>query len=154
MLVLKVPIRTQTLGTTVTRLCKVADIKGYKTNNSLRATATSRLYHLGVGEQLVMECTGHRSLEGVRSYKRTSDLSDILNGTKRAKLSDTTTENTLTAPAPLSGAAPSFLSSSQHFQQHQALDLQSATLNQCTVNFYMGSSASLTETPHKENTGH
>ena len=35
-------------------------------------------------EQLVMERTGHRSLECVRSYKRTSDLqrealSDILN---------------------------------------------------------------------------
>ena len=40
----------------------------------------------GVDEQLIMEKTGHQSLEGVRSYKRTSStqqqhLSDILNAT-------------------------------------------------------------------------
>ena len=69
---------------TVSQLCKTAGIQGYKTNHSLRATTTSRLYHSGVDEQLVMERTGHRSIEGVRSYKRTSDaqreaLSDILN---------------------------------------------------------------------------
>ena len=49
------------------------------------ATTATRLYQAGVDEQLVMERTGHRSLEGVRSYKRTSqvqqeNLSDILNG--------------------------------------------------------------------------
>ena len=43
-------------------------------------------------EQLVMERTGHRSIEGVRSYKRSSDqqreaLSDILNrGQKTAQV--------------------------------------------------------------------
>ena len=42
-------------------------------NHSLRATAATRLYQSGIDEQLVMERTGHRSLEGVRSYKRTSD---------------------------------------------------------------------------------
>ena len=51
-------------------------------NHSLRATATSRLYHSRVDEQLVMERTGHKSMDGVCSYKRTSDqqrevLSDI-----------------------------------------------------------------------------
>ena len=61
-----------------------AGIPGYKTNHSLRATAATRLYQSGVDEQLVMERTGHQSLEGVRSYKRISDiqreaLSDILN---------------------------------------------------------------------------
>ena len=66
------------------RLCKQAGIEGYKTNHSLRATTTTRLYEKGVDEQQIMERTGHRSLEGVRSYKRTSDrqrraLSDVLN---------------------------------------------------------------------------
>ncbi len=46
-----------------------------KQNHSLRATAATRLYEVGVDER-----TG---LEGVRSYKRTSHqqqvLSDILN---------------------------------------------------------------------------
>ena len=48
----------------------------------------TRLYQAGVDEQLIMEKTGHRSLEGVRSYKRTNmeqqeNLSDILSATKR-----------------------------------------------------------------------
>jgi hypothetical protein len=73
-----------TLGKTVARLCSSAGIQGYKTNHSLRATSTSRLYQSCAEEQQVMERTGHRSVEGVRSYKRTSEkqrqaLSDILN---------------------------------------------------------------------------
>ena len=65
-------------------LYKEADIQGYKTNHSPRATTTTGLYESGVDEQQIMEQTGQRSLEGVRSYKRTSDkqrqaLSDVLN---------------------------------------------------------------------------
>ena len=79
------PIGRNTLDRTVARLCEKVSIPGYRTNHSLRATAATRLYQAGVDEQLVMERTGHQSLEGVRSYKRTSTiqqerLSDILNG--------------------------------------------------------------------------
>ena len=71
---------------TVARLCKSAGIPGYRTNHSLHTTTSTRLYQAGVDKQLVMEQTGHQSLEGVRSYKRTStdqqeSMSDILNGT-------------------------------------------------------------------------
>ena len=62
-----------TLNNLVPRLCKLAGIEGYKTNHSLRATAATRLYQSGADEQQIMERTGHRSLEGVRSYKRTSE---------------------------------------------------------------------------------
>lgn len=87
------PIGHNTLDGTVARLCQQAQIQGFRTNHSLRATAATRLFQASVDEQLIMERTGHRSLEGVRSYKRTSDnqreaLSDILNsGTKKSKLS-------------------------------------------------------------------
>ena len=75
-----------TLGGTVARICR---LPGYKTNHSLCATSASRLYQSGVDEQLVMERTGHRSLTGVHSYKRTSDeqreaLSDIMNCATKA----------------------------------------------------------------------
>ena len=77
----KQPIGDSNLESTVARLFKTA---GYYTNHSLRATATSRLYQAGVDKQLAIERTGHRSVDGVRSYKRTSDehwlaLSNILN---------------------------------------------------------------------------
>ena len=72
------------LSSTVQRLCRLAGMEGYYTNHSLCATITTRLYQSGINEQLVMERTDHRSMEGVRSYKRTSDeqrevISDLLN---------------------------------------------------------------------------
>ena len=68
----------------VKEMCSAAGIKGHKTNHSLRATAATKLFHAGIDEQLIMERTGHHSVDGVRSYKRTSQqqvevLSDVLN---------------------------------------------------------------------------
>ena len=78
------PIGHNVLNQTVARLCSEAGMGGYRTNHSLRATAATRLYQVGVDEQLIMERTGHCSLEGVRSYKHTSEsqkeaVSDLLN---------------------------------------------------------------------------
>ena len=78
------PIGHNLLQGTVARLCSEAGISGFRTNHSLRATTATRLYQTNVDEQLIMERTGHRSLEGVQEYKRTSDnqkeqLSDLLN---------------------------------------------------------------------------
>ena len=86
----RVPVGRNKLANVVSIMCKVAGIGGYKTNHSLRATAATRLYSSGIDEQLVMECTGHRSTEGIRSYKRTSseqqkEVSDILSLCKRSR---------------------------------------------------------------------
>ena len=80
----KIPVGHNTLSKTVKRLCAAAGIEGYKTNHSLRVTAATRLFKSGVDEQLIMSRTGHRSIEGVRTYKRvceeqTKELSSILN---------------------------------------------------------------------------
>ena len=111
------------LESTVARLFKTAGIPGYKTNHSLRATATSRLYQAGVDEQLVMERTGHRSVDGVRSYKRTSDdqrlaLSNILNRKETTEQHSRPTGSS---------------SSSSH-----GLNLASASFANCTINFNVG----------------
>ena len=73
-----------TLSQTVRRLCKEAGIQGFKTNHSLRVTNATRLFQSGVDEQLIMSRTGHRSVQGVRTYKRVSEdqklvLSSVLN---------------------------------------------------------------------------
>ena len=78
------PLGHNTLDNMVREMCKDAGITGHKTNHSLRATTATRLFHAGVDEQLIMERTGHRSMDGVRCYKRTSQeqhevLSDIVN---------------------------------------------------------------------------
>ena len=61
-----------TLDNTVSRICKAAGIKGFKTNHSLRVTTATRLFQAGVDEQLIMERTGHHSTDGIRTYKRSS----------------------------------------------------------------------------------
>ena len=66
-------------------MCRVAGIAGFRTNH-----CATRLYAAGAEEQLIMERTGHRSIEGVRSYKRTSEqqeqsVSDTLSLSKRPK---------------------------------------------------------------------
>lgn len=137
------------LSSTVSCLCKMAGIEGYFTNHSLRATATSRLYHAGVDEQLVMERTGHRSIEGVRSYKRTSDeqreaLSDLLNRqmTVPGPSNAVSTEAQLSSKQPDQLAAISNLVSSTQTSQLRSVSLPSATFNHCTVNFYVRSGCS------------
>ena len=47
------------------RLCESAGITGYKTNHSLRVTAATRLFRRGVDEQVIMNVTGHRSVDGI-----------------------------------------------------------------------------------------
>ena len=79
------PIGVNTLASTIKRLCTKAGIDGYKTNHSLRVSTATRLYVHGIDEQLIMERTGHRSIDGVRAYKRSSVaqqevLSRVLNG--------------------------------------------------------------------------
>ena len=45
-------------------------IDGFYTNHSLQATTATHLFHYDVDEQLIMERTGHRLTDRVRSYKR------------------------------------------------------------------------------------
>ena len=78
------PIGVHTLATTVKRLCEKGGVGGFKTNHYLRVTTATRLYQSGADEQLIMERTGHRSIDGVRAYKRScpeqaQQLSKVLN---------------------------------------------------------------------------
>ena len=50
-----------------------ANIPGYFTLHSLRATCITRLYNAGIQEQTIMEVSGHSSL-AVREWKRTHDV--------------------------------------------------------------------------------
>ena len=142
------PLGHYTLSKTVARLCREAGISGYKTNHSLRATTATRLYQSGVDEQLVMERTGHRSLEGVRNYKRTSDmqreaLSDILNH-KKPRVDETT--NTAVAVCPSSSYNPKQEPSS--FPVMNTADVQTTTKNCIPGAFYFTSCSSVTINMH------
>ena len=64
-----------TLQNKLKNMCKVADIKGNITNHSLRASSATQMYDStsGVPEKMIQERTGHRSLEALRMYERTSE---------------------------------------------------------------------------------
>ena len=53
-----VPVGHNKLASTVKRLCEQAGISGHRTNHSLRATAATRMYDMGIDEQLIWEKTG------------------------------------------------------------------------------------------------
>ncbi len=95
-----VPVGHNTLQLTVHRLCSAAGIEGYKTNHSLRVTAATRLYQAGVDEQLIMKRTGHRSIEGVRIYKRVSDEQEQAVSAILQQSSSTTTITTRATSIP------------------------------------------------------
>ncbi len=85
------PIGHNTLKNMVKSIMSQANIKGNFTNHSLRVTTATRLYQVGVSEQLISNQTGHRS-DAVTKYKRPSldqiqNISDVLQGnTKKIKL--------------------------------------------------------------------
>ena len=53
-------------------MCKAASIEGYKTGHSGKVTCATTLYRQGFSDQVIKEHTGHRSLEALHQYKRTS----------------------------------------------------------------------------------
>ena len=92
------------LSKVVGRLCNDGGLFGYYTNHSLRATAASRLYARRVDEQLIMERTGHSSVAGVRSYKRTTseqkeNVSDLMCSKKQKVDCEAEKDNRETNPA-------------------------------------------------------
>ena len=54
------------------RKCVDAGISGNKTNHSLRATGASQLFQANVPEKVIQERTGHRSLEALWLYEKTT----------------------------------------------------------------------------------
>ncbi len=72
-----VPVGHKTQGNTVKRMCADANIKGFKTNHSLRVTTATRLFQAGIDEHLIMKRTAQRSLDGIRLYKRISTEQEL-----------------------------------------------------------------------------
>ena len=87
------------MGNVVEKVMGKAGFDGHFTNHSLRRSCATNLYHNVVPEQVIQETTGHRSVEGVRAYKRTSSamkrkMSAILNQSESSLGSDHESRNT------------------------------------------------------------
>lgn len=69
----KQPVGRNTLSKIVPEVASSATLTHNFTSHTLKASCATQLYDQGVDEQLIMERTGHRSIEAVRVYKRTND---------------------------------------------------------------------------------
>ena len=66
------PVGVNTLKAILPKMSEMAGTSSRYTNHSLRATATTRLYHAEVSEKIIQDTSGHRSLYGSRVYERTT----------------------------------------------------------------------------------
>ena len=83
------PIGKNTLSKMMKNMCEKAEISGGYTNHSLRAYGATTLFQAQVPEKLIQQRTGHRSLDALRQYERTSpaqllDVSNVMSGTSDA----------------------------------------------------------------------
>ena len=67
-----VPVGKNILNAMVKRMCEAAGLPP-RTNHSLRVTGATTLFSKNVPEKLVQELTGHRSLECLRRYEKTTE---------------------------------------------------------------------------------
>lgn len=108
-------------------------------NHSLRATGISRLYNKGVPEKLIMERSGHLSVEGIRSYERTSEaqrkqVSKVLSDSSASSVSNKTDASV--AVCSESNSVSKFVTSTLANKENV---LEVKDLHGCTINFHFNS---------------
>ena len=66
------PFSSKSLTSLVKNMTTEAGLEGNFTNHSLRATGATVLYDAGVPEGVIQKRTGHKSLDALRCYERTT----------------------------------------------------------------------------------
>ena len=67
------PVGRNQLNAMLREMCQEAGLSGKFTNHSLRAYGATTLFQAGVPEKLIQQRTGHRCIESLRRYERTSE---------------------------------------------------------------------------------
>ena len=91
-----------------------------------------RLYNNGVPEELIMEWSGHLSVEGIRSYERTSDAQRQL-VSKVLSDSSASSKTTSFAVCSQSNSVSKFVTSSLADKENV---VEVKDLHGCTINFH------------------
>ena len=123
-----VSVGRNTLAKFVKTMCSQVGILGHKTNHSLRATGTTRMFEAGVSDKIIQQRTGHCSAEALHLYERVSveqqkAVLSILAGGKGKTLKEE--ENQM-------GTHP--VCDDQKRDKQQPIF---ESLNNCTINLYM-----------------
>ena len=94
---IQMPVGRNILQTMVKTMCKEVGVIG-KSNHSLRATGTARLYAANVPEKIIQQRSGHRCIDSLRLYERTSvtqqrAVSSLISGAEVSSFDEQLKEN-------------------------------------------------------------
>lgn len=86
----KVPVGKNSLNKMLKEMCQEAGFSQTYTNHSLRAYGATTLFHGKVPEKIIQQRTGHKSLNALRQYERTTetqllDVSNVLSNNSKVK---------------------------------------------------------------------
>ena len=70
----KVPVGQNTLNKMLKEMSQEAGLSQTYTNHSLRVYSATTLSHREAPEKLIQQCTGHKSLNTLRQYERTTEI--------------------------------------------------------------------------------
>ena len=92
------PVGKNRLNGLLKEMCVAAGLPDTYSNHSLRAYGATAMFQAGVPEKLIQQRTGHRSIETLRKYERTSE-SRLLDVSNVVLNSGSTDDNTTSAPS-------------------------------------------------------
>uniref|UniRef100_A0A1X7TT57 DUF3504 domain-containing protein n=1 Tax=Amphimedon queenslandica TaxID=400682 RepID=A0A1X7TT57_AMPQE len=146
-----VPVGKNTLGNMVKDMATEAGLSGKKTNHSLRVAGATSLYRAGVPERIIQERTGHRSLQSLRQYERTSvdqemAVSRILSG-------EADRYNPKPEPISTCAVTEATCSTSIKIEENpspKASKQPMVQYNNCTVNVFGGGKAQASPAPYPQ----
>ena len=72
-----VPLGKNKLGDMMKSISMEVKLDKPLTNHSLRAYSVTKMFKDSVPEKIIMERSGHQSMEGVRNYERTSTAQEL-----------------------------------------------------------------------------
>ena len=72
-----VPVGKNKLSSMVKTMCSLAGIEGNKTNHSLRSFGVSSMFEQQIPEKIIQERSGHRSLDALRVYEKTTNQQKV-----------------------------------------------------------------------------
>ena len=72
-----VPLGKNKLGDMMKSMSMEAILDKPLTNHSLRAYSVTKMFKTSMPEKIIMERSGHRSMEGVRNYERTNTAQEL-----------------------------------------------------------------------------
>ena len=131
------PVGVNPLKNMMAKVSKLAGLSVKYTNHSLRATSASRMFQSGVPEKIVAEVIGHKSMNALRQYERTTEQQFQAVGNSISSMEAFESEQVLPQPEVREEKPQDSKPDKADLvgELQKALPSISGNLNNCTFNF-------------------